>query len=108
MSLRGPELSLDAFRENPTLIQKLIRAKIFFERNIDKDSAITYTEGYILENDKVETVYIDGSGVVPEGAEGTRKGTRFSNVVSFRPAISVIDGKLHLYSVPQFIARQQD
>lgn len=99
MALNGVELTLEQFDDNPILIQKLIRAKNYYEKNINKDRKTGgYIEGYMLESNTVQKVYKDGSGYVPKDIAVFNEST----MRPYRPAIRVEDGKLEIYDVPHF------
>lgn len=86
------QIFLDLFDDDVLLKDKLIRMRNFLmHQNLSDD-----LRGFILENNELDEVFVDGSGF-RESGQRTRKETSY-----FRPAIS-LDGKnLKLYTVPSF------
>jgi hypothetical protein len=80
-------INIDDFDENYDIYQKLYRAREYITANK------TDVYGYLLESDKIEYVYMDGSG--PASLE--RRTSK--PITSFRPAVSMDRGGLMLYNV---------
>jgi hypothetical protein len=79
------ELTPESFSTDQRIIKKFLRAKQFYETNIENDNRQTYTRGYILEHENIDTIVKDKSGILIN--------------IYFRPAIKVENNKLILYNV---------